>query len=101
AFAKQYFAAGKNYRLLFGGGEVGTVTLKGWSRGCNSVHAEASGSTSLHLSGQMKGLATTSDAIGKRAPARRTPTAAERSAAMALVKRIYAQHGVSASLYRA
>src|SRR6185436_18462874 len=37
AFAKQYFAAGKNYRLLFGGGEVGSVTLKGWSRGCDSV----------------------------------------------------------------
>jgi hypothetical protein len=101
AFAKQYFAAGKNYRLLFGGGEVGSVTLKGWSRGCNSVHAEASGSTPVHLTGQVKGLATSSDSIGKRAPARRAPTAAEREAVMALVKQIYAQHEVSPSLYRA
>ncbi|MEA2204412.1 MAG: hypothetical protein QOE77_1188 [Blastocatellia bacterium] len=100
AFAKQYFAAGKNYRLLFGGGEVGTVTLKGWSRGCNSVHAEASGSTPVRLTGQVKGLATSSDSIGKQAAARRAPTAAEREAVMALVKRIYTQHGVSPALYR-
>lgn len=100
AFAKQYFAAGQKYRLIFGGGEAGTVTLKGWSRGCNSIHAEASATTAVRLGGQVRALATNSEALGKHPPARRAPTAAERAAVMALVKTIYAQHGVTSSLYR-
>jgi len=100
AFAKKYFAAGQKYRLLFGGGEAGSVTLKGWSRGCNSVHAEASATTTAPLGGQVRGLATNSESLGKRSPARRALTAAEREAVMALVKRIYAQRGVKPALYR-
>jgi len=100
AFAKKYFAAGQKYRLMFGGGEAGTVTLKGWSRGCNSVHADASATTTAGLGGQVKGLATNSESLGKRTPARRAPTATERAAVMALVKKIYTQRGVKPALYR-
>lgn len=100
AFAKKYFAAGQKYRLTFGGGEAGTVTVKQWSRGCNSVHAEAATSTSVRLGGQVKALATNSESLGKRAPARRAPTDPERKAVMALVRKIYAQPGVTAWLYR-
>lgn len=100
AFAKTYFSAGQKYRLMFGGGEAGTVTLQGWSRGCNSVHAEASATTTAGLGGQVKGLATNSESLGKRSPARRAPTAAEREDVMALVKRIYTQRGVKPALYR-
>jgi hypothetical protein len=100
AFAKRYFAAGRNYRLLFGGGDAGTITLKGWSRGCNNVHAEASASTSMRLGGQVRALATNSATLGKRASARRAPTEAEREAVMALVKSIYLQRRVSNALLR-
>lgn len=100
AFAKTYFSAGQKYRLIFGGGNAGTVTLKGWSRGCNSVHAEASATTTAGLGGQVRGLATNSESLGKRSPARRAPSAAERAAVMALVKRIYTQRGVKPALYR-
>ena len=98
SFANQYFAPGKVYRLIFGGGEAGTVTVKKWSEGCNSVHAEVTTSTSAHLGGQVKALATNSQSLGKRAPARRAPTDMERADVLALVKSIYSQNRTPASL---
>ncbi len=99
-FADEYFKTGRQYRLTFGGGSAGTVTVKKWSEGCNSVHAEVTTSTSTRLGGQVKALATSSDSMGKEASARRAPTDSERAATMDLVKRIYTQHGTTASLYR-
>ena len=99
-FADEYFATGRQYRLMFGGGSAGTVTVKKWSVGCNSPHAEVTPSTSARLGGQVKALATSSDSMGKPAGARRAPTDSERAATMDLVKRIYTQHGTTASLYR-
>jgi hypothetical protein len=99
--AEQYFAAGQKYRLIFGGGEAGSVTVKKWSEGCNSVHAEVTTSTSVHLGGEVRALATSSDSLGKGASARRAPTEVERAAVMTLVKTIYRQHGTPASLIAA
>jgi hypothetical protein len=99
-FADEYFATGRQYRLTSGGGSAGTVTVKKWSEGCNSMHAEVTPSTLVHVGGQVKALATNSDSIGKSAPARRAPTDSERAATLDLVKRIYTQHGTTASLYR-
>jgi len=98
SFANQYFAPGKVQRLLFGGGEAGTVTVKKWSEGCNSVHAEVTTATSAHLGGQVKALATNSQSLGKRAPSRRAPTDMERADVLALVKSIYSQNRTPASL---
>jgi hypothetical protein len=97
-FAQGYFAAGRTYRLIFGGGEAGSVKVKKWSEGCNSVHAEVTPSTSVRLSGQVKALATSSASLGKRASARRAPTDAERAAVMTLVKSIYSQNRTPADL---
>jgi hypothetical protein len=99
--AEEYFAAGRTYRLIFGGGEAGSVTVKKWSEGCNSVHAEVTTSTSAHLGGEVKALATNSDSLGKRASARRAPTEAERVAVMILVKNIYKQNRTPANLISA
>jgi hypothetical protein len=99
--AEEYFAAGRTYRLIFGGGEAGSVTVKKWSEGCNSVHAEVSSATSATLGGQVRALATNSDSLGKRAGTRRAPTEAERSAVMTLVKNIYRQHRTPANLIAA
>jgi hypothetical protein len=95
--AEEYFTAGRRYRLIFGGGEAGSVTVKKWSEGCNSVHAEATASTSAHLGGQVRALATNSDSLGKRVSARRAPTEAERAAVMTLVNSIYKQNRTPAN----
>lgn len=97
-FATEYFATGKTYRLIFGGGEAGSVTLKKWSEGCNSVHAEVAVSTSARLGGQVKALATSSDSLGKRASARRAPTDSERAQVLTLMKSIYRQRRTPANL---
>lgn len=99
-FADEYFKTGRQYRLTFGGGSAGNVTVKKWSEGCNSVHAEVTTTTSASLGGHVQALATSSDSMGKQASARRAPTESERAATMDLVKRIYTQHGTTASLYR-
>ena len=99
--AEEYFAAGRTYRLIFGGGEAGSVKIKKWSEGCNSVHAEIMPSTSAHLGGEVRALATNSDSLGKRASARRAPTEPERVAVMALVKSIYTQNRTPANLIAA
>lgn len=99
--AADYFQTGQTYRLIFGGGESGSVTVKKWSEGCNSVHSEVALSTSAHLGGPVRALATNSDALGKGTSARRAPTDAERAAVMTLVNSIYKQKGTPASLIAA
>jgi hypothetical protein len=86
---------------MFGGGEAGTVILKKWSEGCNSVHSEVSVTGSPRIGGQVRALATNSDTLGKRASARRAPTDAERAAVMTLVKGIYKQNRTPANLIAA
>jgi len=98
-FGEEYFAEGRAYRLIFGGGEAGSVKVKKWGEGCNSIHAEVSVSTSARLGGHVNALATNSDALGKRASTRRAPTDAERAAVMVLVKSIYSQNHTPASLF--
>jgi len=99
--AEEYFAAGRAYRLIFGGGEAGSVKVTKWSEGCNSVHAAVGLSTSVTLGGPVRALATNSDSLGKRASARRAPTDAERAAVMTLVKNIYRQNRTPANLIAA
>ena len=55
-FGDEYFAEGRTYRLTFGGGDAGSVKVKKWSEGCNSIHAEVSVSTSARLGGHVNAL---------------------------------------------
>jgi hypothetical protein len=98
SFADQYFAPGKVYRLIFGGGEAGTVTVKKWSEGCNNIHAEVTPATSVGLGGKVMALATNSETLGQRASARRAPTESERAQVLVLMKSIYSQHRTPAGL---
>ncbi|MDQ2854726.1 MAG: hypothetical protein M3R68_00235 [Acidobacteriota bacterium] len=99
-FAKEYFQTGQKYRLTFGGGEVGTATVKKSDTGCNNIHATVTVETTAKIHGQVKALATNSTSLGRRASARRAPTDAERTAVMDLVKKIYSQHRVTSAQYR-
>lgn len=97
-FAGKYFATGKTYRLMFGGGDAGTVTVKKWSEGCNNIHSEVTVAGGPLLGGQVRALATNSDSLGKRASSRRAPSADERAAVLKLVRTIYRQRRTPAVL---
>jgi hypothetical protein len=99
--AAEYFATGRTYRMIFGGGDAGSVKVKKWSEGCNSVHAEVALSSDARLGGQVRALATNSESLGKHPSARRAPTEAERAAVLTLVKSIYRQRGTPVALIAA
>ncbi len=101
SFGEKYFTSGKVYRLIFGGGENGTVKLDKWSEGCNNIHAQVTPNTTAKLGGKVMALATNSETLGKRASTRRAPTDSERAAVMSLMKSIYRQHRTPASLIAA
>jgi hypothetical protein len=97
-FGDQYLATGTVYRLIFGGGEAGTVTVNKWSLGCETLHAQATLNTKVRIGGKVWALATNAESLGHRSPSRRAPTDAERAAVMTLMKNIYSQHGTPANL---
>ena len=97
-FGQKYFAAGKAYRLIFGGGDAGTIKVKSWDLGCNNIHAKVAISTSAKLGGKVMALATTSATLGKRQSTRRAPTETERAAVLTLMKSIYRQNRTPANI---
>jgi hypothetical protein len=99
-FAEKYFQTGRRYRLLFGGGETGSVTVQSSSEGCNTIHSKVNVEGAGKLGGKIYALATDSETLGKKPSVRRALTAAERAAVMTLVKNIYRQHGTSNALMR-
>lgn len=101
AFAEEYYPTNREYRLTFGGGEAGSVQVASWSEGCNNIHAKVTATTQAPIHGHVYALATNSESLGNGVGARRAPTEAERAAVLDLVKRIYAQHGATASQYKA
>src|SRR5437763_15474739 len=44
-FAEKYFAAGRQYRLIFGGSGAGPAIVNKWTEGCNSEHADVNVTT--------------------------------------------------------
>jgi len=90
-FGDKYFATDRKYRMIFGGGAAGTVTVTKWSEGCNNIHSEVSTVTSARLGGQVRALATNDGTLGTRESSRRAPSDNERTAVLALVKSIYSQ----------
>ena len=93
--AETYFARGKKYRVTFGGGEVGTATVKSWDMGCNNIHATGTVEDNKKIPPRLSALATDSEAIGSKISARRPPTDAERQSVMRLVRQIYRLKGTS------
>ena len=99
-FASLYFSPGKKYRVTFGGGGVGTATVKSSDMGCNNIHATAvvvdNGKIPAHLSA----LATDSDSLGRKLSPRRAPTDLERQAVMKLVSQIYRSRQTTPAMLR-
>lgn len=99
AFAREYFRAGRKFRILSGGGEAGTLSIVKYTEpGCIGLVAEATAETPARLGGRVKVLATDSQTLGRGTPSRRAPTDAERARAVELARAAYAKNRVAASL---
>jgi hypothetical protein len=99
-FIAEYFRAGRQYRLLFGGGESGTVTVvKYLEPGCVSMVAEVTAQTQARLGGEVHALAVSSDTLGRgQQSSRRAPTEAERASALELARAAFTRNAVPAAL---
>jgi len=93
--AGKYMRAGQKYRVIFGGAEAGTVTVK--DRHEFGLTTGATVQTSVKLSDEVMALATTSDTLGSKQNTRRAPTPEERTAMMNLMSDAYRQKKVAAS----
>ena len=100
SFSNAYYSKGRKYRVLFGGGEAGSLTVNKSNKEteCNRTSADVTLRTPAKLNRNAMALATNSDSLGKAKNTRRPPTPAERAALMPLVKAAYKQKGVPAAL---
>jgi hypothetical protein len=100
SFAGAYYSKGHRYRVLFGGGEAGSLTVKESNKDkeCSRSSADVTLRSSAKLNRNVMALATNSETLGAAKSTRRSPTAAERAALMPLVRGVYKQKGVPAAL---
>jgi hypothetical protein len=100
-FIGEYFRPARKYRLLFGGGESGTVAVEKYLEpGCVGMVAEVKTETQARLGGEVQALAVSSDTVGRGASSRRAPTEAERASALELARAALARNGVPAALVK-
>ena len=99
-FAADYYQKGQKYRVLFGGGEAGTLTVQKSNKDqeCVNTEAEVLMQSPARLNTNVMALATNSDALGHAKGSRRAPTASERAAALSLAQYAFKQNGVPAAL---
>ncbi|HEV2914641.1 MAG TPA: hypothetical protein VGX92_15285 [Pyrinomonadaceae bacterium] len=100
-FATEYYRKGAEYRVLFGGGRAGTLTVKASTRDeeCFRTGAEVTLRSKARLNSNVMALATNSDSLGRAGEgSRRAPTASERAAILPLARNAFRQKGVPAAL---
>src|ERR1044071_4247392 len=100
SFASAYYSKGRKYRVLFGGAEAGSLTVKEANKGkeCSRSSADVTLRSTARINRNVMALATNSDSLGGTKSIRRSPTAAERAALIPLVRAAYKQKGVPAAL---
>jgi hypothetical protein len=98
-FGKSWFRLGTVYRLLFGGGEVGHVTVTKWlvpsPDECLENAAMVRMKSSRKLGRGEVALATNSKSIGHKKSLRRPPTMEEQAKILKLGQEIFRANGVS------
>ncbi len=100
AFHRQYYKPAATYRLIFGGADAGTVTIKSSDPKAECIANTAQitfASTRAKLKGNVMGLATNATTTTKGSGVRRLPTAGERSEIEALVRAELAKQKVAES----
>jgi hypothetical protein len=98
-FTDSYFRTGRQYRVIFGGGDAGSLTVQNYAADqCGNLLAEVGAQTTAQLGGEVQALAVTSDKMGSGASSRRALTNAERASALEVARAVYGQRRVSAAL---
>jgi hypothetical protein len=95
-FAAKYLRVGQKHRLLFGGAEAGSVTVKERYKECICLTASTEAQTTAKLGGEVRALAVSSEKLGAKQSSRRAPTPEERAAVMNLAKQTFKQNKVAA-----
>ena len=100
AFLARHYRPGAQYRLIFGGAEAGTLTIRAATPAeCSPNAASADiGQTSAKLGGSVMALATDGAHAPRAQSSRRAPTAEERAAVFAVAKRFLMAKRLSASV---
>lgn len=71
-FTDSYFRVDRQYRVIFGGGDAGSLTVQKYERDmCGNLLAEVAAQTSARLGGAVRALAVSSDKIGSGESSRR------------------------------
>jgi hypothetical protein len=96
--ASKYMRTGQKHRVIFGGAEAGTVTVKQRFESEIGLTTTAALQSSIKLSDEVKALAVSSETLGGKQNSRRAPTPEERTAMMNLMNAIYKQKKVPATL---
>ncbi len=100
-FIDSYFRVGRKYRVIFGGGDAGSLMVQKYEADmCGNLVAEVGAQTTARLGGEVQALAVSSDKIGSGASSRRAPTEAERASALEVARAVYGQRRVGAALVR-
>jgi hypothetical protein len=100
-FTDSYFRVGRQYRVIFGGGDAGSLMVQKYEADmCGNLLAEVGAQTTAQLGGEVRALAVSSDKIGSGASSRRAPTEAERASALEVAHVVYGQRRVGAALVR-
>ena len=100
-FTDSYFGAGRQYRVIFGGGDAGSLLVQKYQEDmCGNLLAEVGVQTTARLGGEVRALAVSSDKIGSGASSRRAPTEAERASALEVARAVYGQRRVGAALVK-
>ncbi|HEX8147358.1 MAG TPA: hypothetical protein VF591_09285 [Pyrinomonadaceae bacterium] len=99
AFLARHYRPGEKYRLVYGGAEAGTVTIRAATPAeCSPNAASADiNSTAAKLGGNVMSLATDAARAPRKESSRRAPTAEERAAAFDVAKRFLAGKRLSAA----
>jgi hypothetical protein len=98
-FTDSYFQIGRQYRVIFGGGDAGSLVVQKYEEDmCGNLLATVGAQTTARLGGAVLALAVSSDKIGSGASSRRAPTEAERASALELARAVYGQRRVGVAL---
>jgi hypothetical protein len=99
AFLARHYRPGAKYRLIFGGAEAGTLTIRAATPAECSPNAASADIVSAKavLGGNVMALATDGAHAPRAQASRRPPTAAERAAAFGVAKQFLLGKRVSAS----
>jgi hypothetical protein len=98
-FVEKYFATGKSYYLIVGGGNAGTLKIKdGYWQDGSYAYAELQPDEPGRIHGQLHALATDYDTSARGSGFRRAPTAEERTAAIDLARAAFSEHQVPSNL---